>query len=101
MPDATLLKKIEELISRVAALEAENIRVKQENVRLQNENRLLRQKLDQYIRHHFGGQRNEGLDKQQLELLLQGLPNVIALPAPAIGTGSIVATAWNPSAWKK
>ena len=80
MPDATLLKKIEELISRVAALEAENIRVKQENVRLQNENRLLRQKLDQYIRHHFGGQRNEGLDKQQLELLLQGLPDVIVLP---------------------
>jgi len=80
VPDATLLKKIEELISRVAALEAENIRVKQENVRLQNENRLLRQKLDQYIRHHFGGQRNEGLDKQQLELLLQGLPDVIVLP---------------------
>jgi transposase len=38
--------------------------------------------LDQYIRHYFGGQRNEGLDKHQLELLLQGLPNVIALPTP-------------------
>ena len=32
---------------------------------------MLRQKLDQYIRHYFGGQRNEGLDKHQLELLLQ------------------------------
>ncbi|MGP8199326.1 MAG: IS66 family transposase [Limisphaerales bacterium] len=53
-----------------------------ENNQLRTENRLLRQKLDQYIRHYFGGQRNEGLDKQQLELLLQGLPNVIALPAP-------------------
>jgi hypothetical protein len=42
---------------------------------------LLGQKLDQYIRHYFGGQRNEGLDKHQLELLLQGLPNVIALPS--------------------
>ena len=46
------------------------------------ENRLLRQKIDQYICRYFGGQRNEGLDKQQLELLLQGLPNVISLPTP-------------------
>ena len=82
MTNATLLKKVEELSARVATLEAENIRVNQENSRLQNENRLLRQKLDQYIRHYFGGQRNEGLDKHQLELLLQGLPNVIALPTP-------------------
>jgi len=51
-------------------------------VALEMENRLLRQKLDQYIRHYFGGQRNEGLDKNQLELLLQGLPNVIVLPPP-------------------
>jgi transposase len=65
--DTTLLQKVEELSARVVTLEAEN--------------RLLRQKLDQYIRHYFGGQRNEGLDKQQLELLLQGLPNVITLPA--------------------
>jgi len=75
VPDTTLLQKFEELSARVAKLEAEN-------TRLENENRLLRQKLDQYIRHHFGGQRNEGLDKQQLELLLQGLPNVIVLPTP-------------------
>jgi len=75
VPDATLLQKFDELSARVAKLEADN-------TRLENENRLLRQKLDQYIRHHFGGQRNEGLDKQQLELLLQGLPNVIALPVP-------------------
>ena len=58
MPDATLLQKLEEMSARVVALEMEN--------------RLLRQKLDQYIRHYFGGQRNEGLDKNQLELLLQG-----------------------------
>src|SRR5271168_4316020 len=51
-------------------------------VTLETENRLLRQKLDQYIRHYFGGQRNEGLDKHQLELLLQGLPNVVTLPMP-------------------
>jgi transposase len=72
VPDATLLQKIEELSARVVALEMEN--------------RLLRQKLDQYIRHYFGGQRNEGLDKNQLELLLQGLPNVIVLPAPETKT---------------
>ena len=66
--DPTLLQKVDELSARVVTLETEN--------------RLLRQKLDQYIRHYFGGQRNECLDKHQLELLLQGLPNVIALPAP-------------------
>ena len=68
MPDVTLLQKYEEMSARVVALEMEN--------------RLLRQKLEHYIRHYFGGQRNEGLDKNQLELLLQGLPNVIVLPAP-------------------
>ncbi len=75
MIDATLLKKVEELSAHVSALETENTQLK-------TENRLLRQKLDQYIRHYFGGHRNEGLDKHQLELLLQGLPNVIALPTP-------------------
>ncbi|MGO8931193.1 MAG: hypothetical protein ACLQU3_30430 [Limisphaerales bacterium] len=82
MTDTALLKKVEELSVHVVTLEAENTRVTLDDARLQNENRLLRQKLDQYIRHYFGGQRNEGLDKQQLELLLQGLPNVIALPTP-------------------
>ncbi len=82
MPDPALLTKLEELSAQVATLATEHARVQQENVRLQNENRLLRQKLDHYIRHYFGGQRNEGLDQHQLELLLQGLPNVIALPTP-------------------
>jgi len=80
--NAALLKKVEELSARVAALEADNTRLREENARLQHENRLLRQKLDQYIRHYFGGQRNEGLDRHQLELLLQGLANVVTLPAP-------------------
>lgn len=68
MTDTTLRKEFEELSARLVALESEN--------------RLLRQKLDQSIRHYFGGQRNESLDKHQLELLLQGLPKVIALPMP-------------------
>jgi transposase len=80
--DATLLKKFGELSARVSALETENGRLREENTQLQTENRLLRQKLDQYIRHYFGGQRNEGLDRHQMELLLQGLPTVVALPTP-------------------
>jgi len=64
--DITLLEKLEEMSARVVALETEN--------------RLLRHKLDCYIRHYFGGQCNEGLDKRQLELLLQGLPSVIVIP---------------------
>lgn len=82
MPDATLLKKFEELSARFVALEVEHARLREDHARLQTENRLLRQKLDQYIRHYFGGQRNEAVDKAQLELLLAGLSNVIALPTP-------------------
>jgi hypothetical protein len=48
VPDATLLEEFEKLSARVVTPEAENTRVAQENVRL------LRQKLDQYIRHYFG-----------------------------------------------
>jgi transposase len=79
---AALIKRVEELSARVSALETENARLQEENTQFQTENRMLRQKLDLYIRHYFGGQRNEGLEKHQLELLLQGLPNVITLPTP-------------------
>lgn len=78
----TLRQKFEELSARVASLEADKEHLWQDNVRLNQENQLLRQKLEYYIRYHFGGQRNEGLDKHQLELLLQGLPKVMALPTP-------------------
>ena len=74
MTNATLLKKFEELSARVATLEAENTRVTHETLQHKNENQLLRQKLDQYIRHYFGGQRNEGLDKHQLELCCKDCP---------------------------
>ena len=80
VPNAALQHKFEELSARFVALEAEQARLREENSRLVVENRLLRQKLDQCIRHYFGGQRNEALDKAQLELLLAGLSNVIALP---------------------
>jgi transposase len=82
--NAALLKKVEELSARGVALEAENTRLREETARLREENRLLRQKLDQFIRHYFGGTRNEGLDRDQLELLLQGLANVVTLPTPEL-----------------
>lgn len=92
----TLAQKFEQLGARVALLEAENQAIKQQreqlgadkeqlqqdNQRLQRENELLRRKVDHYLRYYFGGQRNESLDKHQLELLLQGLPNVVVMPTP-------------------
>ncbi len=60
----------------------DNARLREENARLHQENRLLHQRLDHYIRHYFGGQRNEGLDRHQLELRLQGLADVVTLPTP-------------------
>jgi transposase len=89
VPDATLRQKFEELSARCVVLEAEQTRLREENSRLVVENRLLRQKLDQYIRHYFGGQRNEALDKAQLDLLLAGLSNVIALPTPEPKAASV------------
>jgi transposase len=82
MSDAALQQKFEELSARFVALETEHLRLRDDHLRLQAENRLLRQKLDQYIRHYFGGRRNETLDPAQLELLLAGLPKVVALPMP-------------------
>ncbi len=82
MTNTALLKKVEELNARLAALEADNTRLREENARLHQENRLLRQKLDCFIRHYFGGQHNEGLDRHQMELLLQGLANIVTLPTP-------------------
>jgi transposase len=39
----------------------------------QMENKLLRQKLELFLKRYFGGSKNEGLDPKQLELLLAGL----------------------------
>jgi regulator of replication initiation timing len=86
MHELTLRQQLEQLSARVSAVEADNHRLKlseeqlrQENGRLAKENQLLRQKLDHYIRHYFGGARNEGLDRKQMELLLQGLPALVVL----------------------
>jgi transposase len=47
----------------------------------QTENKLLRQKLELFLKRYFGGTKNEGLDPKQLELLLAGLAAMTA-PAP-------------------
>ncbi len=49
----------------------------------QAENKLLRQKLELFLKRYFGGTKNESLDPKQLELLLAGLA---AKPTPARAT---------------
>jgi transposase len=49
----------------------------------QAENKLLRQKLELFLKRYFGGTKNESLDPKQLELLLAGLAAITA-PAPVV-----------------
>lgn len=47
------------------------------------ENQVLRGKLDAFIRRYFGGQKNEAISADQLELLLQGFTReLVAAPTP-------------------
>jgi transposase len=87
--DQWLLKKFEELSGRLSLVEQANVSLQErEQQHLQRieqlvqENRLLRQKLDHFIQRYFGGKRNESLDRQQLEMLLQGL-ELTELPVAA------------------
>ena len=83
--DATLpneLSTLQELVSTLqGALSAAQI-----------ENKLLRQKLEHFLKRYFGGTKNEGLDPKQLELLLAGLEAMMTSapvaekPAPARST---------------
>lgn len=63
----------------------------------QAENKLLRQKLELFLKRYFGGTKNESLDPKQLELLLAGME---ALAASALAeekkTPARVATAARP-----
>ncbi len=72
--DATFpneLSTLQELVSTLqGALSAAQI-----------ENKLLRQKLELFLKRYFGGTKNESLDPKQLELLLAGLAAMIT-PAP-------------------
>jgi transposase len=47
----------------------------------QVENKLLRQRLELFLKRYFGGTKNESLDPKQLELLLAGL-TALSAPTP-------------------
>ena len=86
--DATLPNEISPLRELASSLQAALAAAKEEYQQtlsqLQSENKLLRQKLDLFLKRYFGGAKNEGLDPKQLELLLAGLEALISTP-PAAG----------------
>ena len=59
----------------------------------QIENKLLRQKLDLFLKRYFGGTKNEALDPKQLELLLAGLEAMITAAPVAEKSAPIRSTA--------
>jgi transposase len=83
--DATLPNEISALRELVAtlrgALDTARQEYQQTLSQLAVENKLLRQKLDLFLKRYFGGTKNEGLDPKQLELLLAGLEALVT-PAP-------------------
>ncbi len=83
--DATLSNDLSALRELVSALRGTLDTVKQEYEQrlsqLAAENKLLRQKLELFLKRYFGGTKNEGLDAQQLELLLAGLEALVT-PTP-------------------
>jgi transposase len=80
--DATLpneISTLHELVSTLkSALSAAQI-----------ENKLLRQKLELFLKRYFGGTKNEGLDPKQVELLLAGLEALVS-PAPVAEKKTLV-----------
>ena len=88
-PDAlqTELSTLRELVSTLQSVLAA----------AQVENKLLRQKLDLFLARYFGGQKNEALDRAQLELLLAGLETPSAtVPVAGQKTPARSATAVRP-----
>ena len=74
--DATLPNELSALRELVSALQGTLHAA-------QAENKLLRQKLELFLKRYFGGTKNESLDPKQLELLLAGLAAMTA-PAPVV-----------------
>ena len=54
----------------------------EENGLLRQENRLLRQKIDYFIKKYFGGNKSEKSDPEQLELLIAGLAAAAVVESP-------------------
>jgi transposase len=73
---------VAQLADQLQGLQALVQTLQTQNQSLTTENQLLRQKLDALIRRYFGSPKNEGVDPQQLQLLLAGLP-VEPAPTPA------------------
>lgn len=115
--DAALPNEINALRELVSTLQGTLTEAKSLTETLQVENRLLRQKLEHFIKRYFGASRNEGLDIKQMELLLAGLQS-LSTPAPvpqskAAGRATVAALnslpraktselkSLTPSAWRK
>jgi len=79
--DTTLTNELSALRELVSTLQGALQTTKSLTESLQVENKLLRQKLELFLKRYFGGTKNEGLDPKQLELWLAGLEAMIA-PAP-------------------
>jgi transposase len=81
--DATLANQITSLAEARALITQRRDDFQQSLATLQTENKLLRQKLELFLKRYFGGTKNESLDSKQLELLLAGLAAMRA-PAPVV-----------------
>jgi transposase len=76
------------LLGQLDAFQAQVQALQQQNQSLTTENQLLRQKVEGLIRRYFGSPKNEGLDPNQLQLLLAGITASVAPPAPASQTSA-------------
>jgi len=83
MMDATLANQITSLDEARALIAELRSDFQQSLATLQTENKLLRQKLELFLKRYFGGTKNESLDPKQLELLLAGLA-ALAAPTPVV-----------------
>jgi transposase len=83
MMDATLANQITSLDEARALITQLREDFQQSLATLQTENKLLRQKLELFLKRYFGGTKNESLDPKQLELLLAGLAAMTA-PTPVV-----------------
>jgi transposase len=81
--DATLANQITSLDEARALITQLREDFQQSLATLQTENKLLRQKLELFLKRYFGGTKNESLDPKQLELLLAGLA-AMTVPAPVV-----------------
>ena len=78
-------------MSDIANLQLQNASLQERVSELEQENRLLRRKLDRFIRR-FLGKKSEALDPAQLQLLLAGLLPAAVPPTPAQKAAAVAPT---------